>query len=257
MHCARNALRRVIPQLRNFITGLKASPELRRVSWQADHGVQSRRSPSISSLLVRHFPLPLLSLLIWVGVGSQTLGAQVSGTYQVDPKESTIEIHLFRGGLLGSLGDNHLITLTRFSGTAFLSPTSPWKAEMSADSASLKVIDPWGNPSERKEVQDTMLGPQQLDADRFPKIELHSVSFDPTNQDTTWNLVADVQLHGVTRKEQFSLDCHQIGDKLQIRGEKMFKLTDFNIQPFSKAFGAVKVKNEFEVTYNVVLLRVH
>jgi hypothetical protein len=88
-------------------------------------------------------------------------------------------------------------------------------------------------------------------------IELHSLSFDPTGQDTTWRLVADVKLHGVTQKANFSLDCHQIGDKLQIRGKKMFRLTDFNIQPYSRAFGAVKVKNDFEVTYNIVLDRNH
>ncbi|HUX09431.1 MAG TPA: YceI family protein, partial [Terriglobia bacterium] len=80
---------------------------------------------------------------------------------------------------------------------------------------------------------------------------------DPTGQDATWHLVADVKLHGVTRKVEFSLDCHQIGGKLQIRGKKMFKLTDFNIQPFSTALGAVKVKNDFEVTYNIILDRIH
>ena len=132
-----------------------------------------------------------------------------------------------------------------------------WTADLSGDAASLKVVDPWGNPSERKEVEDTMLGPTQLDVKDFPSIKLHSVSFDPTAQDTAWHLVAEVELHGVTRKVQFSLDCHATSERLQISGKKMFKLTDFNIQPFSTAFGAVKVKNDFEVTYNVVLDRVH
>jgi polyisoprenoid-binding protein YceI len=175
----------------------------------------------------------------------------------VNTKESRIEIHLFKGGFLGALGDNHLITLTHFSGTANLSQADGWEADFSGDATSLKVIDPWGNPSERKEVEDTMLGPTQLDVNNFPSIRLRSVSFDPTDQDTAWSLLAEVELHGVARKVQFSLDCHQIGDKLQIRGRKMFKLTDFNIQPFSTAFGAVKVKNDFLVTYNIVLERVH
>ena len=100
-----------------------------------------------------------------------------------------------------------------------------------------------------------MLGPTQLDVNHFPSIKLRSVSFDPTNQDTAWHLVAEVELHGVTRKVKFSLDCQQVGDKLQIRGKKMFKLTDFDVKPFSTAFGAVRIKNDFEVTYNVVLER--
>ncbi|HZT69500.1 MAG TPA: YceI family protein [Terriglobia bacterium] len=242
--------------MRNLDAGAKAPSEKCRWSRQVARAVYSIRNAPAPSFMGRRFPLPLLAFLIWYSAGSRPLGAQVAGTYQVDPSESKIEIHLFKGGFFSSLGDNHLINLTRFSGTALLSPMSPWKADMTADTTSLKVIDPWGNPDERKEVEETMLGPQQLDASRFPKIELHSVSFDPVSQDTTWDLLADVQLHGVTRREHFSLDCQQFGDKLQIRGRKMFKLTDFNIQPFSKAFGAVKVKNEFEVTYNIVLHRI-
>lgn len=200
--------------------------------------------------------LPLFVFLALLMAGPNPLRAQVPGTYRMNTKESRIEIHLFKGGFLSSLGDNHLITMTHFSGTADLRLSAPWKADMSGQASSLKVIDPWGDPSERKEVQDTMLGPQQLDVNRYPVIELHSISFDPTAQDTTWHLVANVKLHGVTRKARFSLDCHQAGDKLQIRGNKTFRLTDFNIQPYSRAFGAVKVKNEFEVTFNIVFHRI-
>ncbi|HEX5412087.1 MAG TPA: YceI family protein [Terriglobia bacterium] len=187
----------------------------------------------------------------------KVLPAQGSQTYRVDSKESRIEIQLFSGGLLGGLGDNHLIALRHFSGTASFSPDDGWAADLLGESESLKVIDPGGNAAERKEVQDTMLGPTQLDVKNFPAIKLHAISFDPTDHDAAWRLMAEIELHGVTRKEQFSLECHQIGDKLQIRGKKMFKLTDFNIQPFSAALGAVKIKNEFEVTYNIVLERIY
>lgn len=182
--------------------------------------------------------------------------AQGPGSYRVDAKASRIEIQLFRGGLLGGLGGNHLIALDHFSGKAYFSPADGWTAELLGKSASLEVIDPWANAADRKEVQDMMLGPTQLDVKNFPAIRLHSASFSPAGQDTAWRMTADVELHGVTRKKQFSLDCHQIGDKLQIRGKTTFKLTNFNIQPFSTAFGTVKIKNDFEVTYNIVLDRI-
>jgi polyisoprenoid-binding protein YceI len=210
---------------------------------------------SLAVIAVQQAPLRLFLVLALLLAGTELLSAQVSGSYRVNTHESRIEIHLFRGGFLGTLGDNHLIALTHFSGTANLSQTGPWTAGLTGDAASLKVVDPWGNPSERKDVEETMLGPTQLDVNHYPSIKLRSVSFDPTSHDTAWRLVAEFELHGVTRKVQFSLDCQQTGDKLQIRGKKMFKLTDFNIQPYSTAFGAVKVKNDFEVTYNVVLDR--
>jgi polyisoprenoid-binding protein YceI len=219
--------------------------------------LQNKHFFSLAAIAVQGASLRFFLVLALLLAGSELLSAQVSGAYRVNSKESRIEIHLFKGGFLGALGDDHLITLTHFSGTATLSQMDGWTADLSGDAASLKVIDPWGNPTERKDVQDTMLGPEQVDASHFPSIELHSLSFDSVDQDTVWNLVANVQLHGVTRKVQFSLDCKQNGDKLQIRGKKMFKLTDFNIQPFSTAFGTIKVKNDFEVTYNVVLDRIH
>ena len=209
-------------------------------------------APAVT-FVVRRSALPLFVALALLIAGLRPLCAQASGAYRVDTKESKIEIHLFKGGFLSAFGDNHLIDMIRFSGTADLPENGQWKAELTAEAGSLKVVDPWGGPSERKEVQDTMLGPQQLDVGNFPHIALHSISFDPTGEDKTWHLVADVELHGVTRKVEFSLEYHQIGDKLRISGEKMFKLTDFNIQPFSTALGAVKVKNDFQVTYNIVL----
>jgi polyisoprenoid-binding protein YceI len=240
----------------------------RRIGFYSFLGSYSREVRTAATLLESkdHCSLPVFALrraclrfflvLALLVAGSELLSAQVSGSYRVNTKESQIEIHLFKGGFLSALGDNHLIALRHFSGTAHLSEFDGWNADLSGDAASLKVIDPWGDPSERKEVEDTMLGPTQLDVNNFPSIKLHSVSFDPTDQDTAWHLLAEVELHGVTRKVQFSLDCKEIGDKLHIRGKKMFKLTDFNIQPFSTAFGAIKVKNDFEVTYNVVLDRI-
>jgi polyisoprenoid-binding protein YceI len=211
----------------------------------------------VTTTAARRALLPFLLVLAWFFAAPTLLPAQGEGSYRVNRKESRIEIQLFRGGLLAGLGDNHLSILNRFSGKADFSPADGWTAELRGESASLEVIDPWGNAADRKEVQDTMLGPTQLDVKNFPAIKLRSVSFSPTDHDAAWRMVGDVELHGVTRREQFSLDCHQIGDKLQIRGRKTFRLTDFNIQPGSAAFGTVKIKNEFEVTYDIVLDRIY
>ena len=244
--------------MKDHNAGLRVSPEPYSCTFRAVATlIQDKLCPIVADLFVRWVPLSLLLIPPLFLAGPKNMMAQVSGTYQVNPKESQIEIHLFKGGFLSTFGDNHLIAMTHFSGTAKLSQMDGWTAELTGEATSLKVIDPWGNPSERKEVEHTMLGPTQLDVNNFPVINLHSISFDPTSHDAAWHLVAVVELHGVARKVRFSLDCHETGDKLQIRGKKMFKLTDFNIQPFSTALGAVKVKNDFEVTYNIVLNRVH
>ncbi len=244
--------------MKNVNVGFHLSPGLSSKRTRTS-GVlfQEKLYTSLATVAAQRAPMLLfLTIALFVG-GLDPLPAQESGSYRVNTKESKIEIHLFKGGFLSMLGDDHLISLTRFTGKADLSKTDGWTADLSGDAASLKVIDPWGTPSERQEVEDTMLGPQQIDAGHFPSIELHSLSFDPMDHETVWHLVANVKLHGVTRKVQFSLDCLENGDKLQIRGKKMFKLTDFNIQPYSAALGTVKVKNDFLVTYDVFLDRIH
>jgi polyisoprenoid-binding protein YceI len=195
-----------------------------------------------------------LFLLLGLAVGySGQLLAQAPRLYQINMPPSHIEIHLYKAGFFGGLGDNHLISLTHFSGFANLSNAQPWQAQVNAEAGSLKVIDPWASASDREEVQDTMLGPKQLDVSHFPSIALRSLTFEPTGQDTTWRLKADLTLHGVTRPVDFSLICHQTGDDLRVQGKKMLRLRDFNIEPYSRAFGAVRVKNEFDVTFDVVL----
>jgi polyisoprenoid-binding protein YceI len=153
------------------------------------------------------------------------------------------------------LGDDHLISLAHFSGTAQLLDGKPWWVRMLGEAASLTVLDPWASTSERREVADTMLGPSQLDVKHYPSIKLRSSSILPGQQSAYWRLLADVTLHGVTQRVEFRLDCQQTGDRLRVRGKKDLCLRDFNIQPISRALGAFKVKNEFEVTYDITLER--
>jgi polyisoprenoid-binding protein YceI len=225
----------------------------RRQSWATQGIPPDKMSASRVSFGARAFPL--ISFLLLAMVWPARTSAQVPGSYRVDTKASHVEIHLFPGGFLSGLGDNHLIAITHLTGSAQLSGNNPWWVRMLAEADSLKVLDPWGSKSSRQEVEDTMLGPDQLDVKHFPSIKLNSTSIVPGQQATDWRLLAEVTLHGVTRQVEFPLDCQQIGDQLHVRGKKDLRLLDFDIQPISKVFGAVKVKNEFEVTYDITLDR--
>jgi len=204
---------------------------------------------SLAAIVVSRF-----SLALWLAAGcSGQLLAQGPGVYPINMKASQIAIHVYKSGFLSGLGDNHQIALTHFSGFAELSKTQPWQAQVTAEAGSLKVLDPWASASQRREVQDTMLGPRQLDVSHFPLITLRSLTFAPTGKDTIWRLKANLTLHGVTRPVEFSLACRQTGDSLRVQGKKMLRLRDFGIEPISRALGAVRVKNEFEITYDVDL----
>ncbi len=179
--------------------------------------------------------------------------AQNPGAYQIDPQASRIEIHVFRGGFLASLGDNHVIHLTRFSGTTEGTRAGVWQVHVIGEAASLKVMDPGASDSTRQTVQEKMLGPAQMDVARYPTIELRARSVLPGDDAKSWRMLADVTVHGVTRQVEFPLAWSQNGDQLRVQGERKLMLRDFGIEPIRIGLGAVKVRNEFELTYDIAL----
>ena len=68
-------------------------------------------------------------------------------------------------------------------------------------------------------------------------------------------MLADLTLHGVRRQVELPLRWVQDGDRLQVRGSRRLLLRDFNIEPPRVAMGTIKVRNEFEVVYDLTLQR--
>jgi len=226
------------PQVVGTTRGQKKSGWARKTVWHS-RGIAGR--------------LSALALALPVAAGLSF--AQAPGFYRIDLQASHIEMQVFRSGFLSVLGDNHLIALSRFSGTAEDSGEKPWSVHVLADAGSLEVRDPGVSVSTRQEVQKTMLGPTQLEVTRYPVIELRSHSLLAASPGKSWRMFAEVTLHGVTRQEEFPLTWSQEGDKLRVWGKKDLRLRDFKIEPIRKALGAVKVGNEFELVYDITLRR--
>jgi polyisoprenoid-binding protein YceI len=179
--------------------------------------------------------------------------AQAPGLYSIEPESSRIEIRVFRGGLLGGLGDNHVVVLGTFSGTAEASGESPRRVHVLGESGSLRVVDPGASNSTREQVQQMMLGATVLDTGRYKTVELQSRSLARGETERSWRMLADLTLHGVTRQEEFPLSWEQEGGRLQVRGARKLRLRDFGIEPPRVAMGTIKVRNEFELIYEITL----
>lgn len=192
-------------------------------------------------------------VVIVAGLTAGTVArAQSPGLYRIESSKSRIQIHVYRAGLLG---DNHLIALERFSGTAESPDGKAWTVHVVAESNSLRVMDPGSSAGTRADIQKTMLGPKQLDVARFPRITLDSQSLEPGPGAGTWRMLSTLTLHGVSRQVDFLIAWQQKGDRLEVRGQKKLRLTDFQIKPIRLAFGALRVKNEFDVSFDLTLER--
>jgi polyisoprenoid-binding protein YceI len=169
--------------------------------------------------------------------------AQTAPTRQVDPARSKLTVHVGKAGMFSAFGHEHDITAPVFAGTV----RGQESVEFSVDARQMKVADADVSEKDRAEIQTTMLGPEVLDAARFPEIKFRSTAVDRgTNE---WRVRGELMLHGQTRA--IVLSVKQAGDRYT--GTSTFKQTDFGIKPVSAGGGSVKVKDEVTVTFDIAL----
>jgi polyisoprenoid-binding protein YceI len=216
--------------------------------------MRAKRGLGVSGSANSRVVLAAIGLLA-SGLGPPAAFSQANGVYEIDPKRSRVEVHVFKAGSLSGLGDNHTIELKRFSGTASRAAGGPWQVAVVGESASLKVLDPNLSDSSRAEVQKTMLGSSQLDVARFPRIEIKSRSVTPGKGAGELLLEADLTLHGVARPVEFHIAWSEADRGLRAHGTEKLFLRDFGIEPIRKFLGSIQVRNDFEVVYDIRLIR--
>src|SRR5262249_13116724 len=163
----------------------------------------------------------------------------------IDTSQSAITIRVFKTGLFRGFGDNHEIRGTVKSG--FIKTTLPIQAKVVVDAADLRVLDPDASAKDREHIRVRMLGPEVLDASRFPEIRFESTSAERT-ESSAWNVHGELTLHGQTR----SLMTTITADQDHYRGAITLRQTDYGIVPISVAGGAVKVKDELKIDFDIV-----
>lgn len=183
----------------------------------------------------------ILTVLLLVS-GLSTVFAQ---TVPVDVQNSRLTIQVFKAGLFSAFGHNHEILAPLSSGSVDLSAK---KVSLHFDARSLKVLDPKASPSDRAEIQSTMLSDKVLDSARFPDITFTSKQIIPTGGNA-YAAVGELSLHGVTRAIRVPVSL--TGSRYV--GSVKLKQTDFTIKPVSFLGGTVKVKDEVRITFEIVL----
>ena len=122
------------------------------------------------------------------------------------------------------------------------------RSNLTVDARQMRVMDKDVSDKDRAEIQETMLGPKVLDTAQFPEIRFRSTAVEPAG-DGRWTVSGDLTLHGQT---------HPV--KLEVRATKRtlsghrheLKQKDFGIEPIIVGGGAVKVKNELRVEFDIV-----
>lgn len=180
-----------------------------------------------------------IGLALAVCCGAQLMAAR----HEVDAAASTMTVHVKKAGLFRTFGDDHEVRAPLKSG--FVDDGPPSAVDIIIDASRLQVLDPGASKSDRDQVQARMLGPDVLNVSNFPQIRFQSTAVVRTA--AGWNVTGQLTLHGETHPIVVAVT----NDRGRYRGTASFNQTAFGIKPVSVAGGAVKVKDEVSIDFDI------
>jgi polyisoprenoid-binding protein YceI len=174
--------------------------------------------------------------------------------YVIENKESTFTVKAFAAGLLSALGHNPTIALPHFEGEVFLNPQAVERSSlrMVIDAASLVVTDDISE-KDREEINRRMQE-EVLEAKSFPDViyECSHGSASKTGDGQYWLAMnGELTLHGVKRSQPVSARVSVNGNTLRATGDFSVRQSDYEIRPVSALGGAVKLKDELKLSFDI------
>jgi polyisoprenoid-binding protein YceI len=172
-------------------------------------------------------------------------GNCIAASTPVDVDHSKLTVRVFKKGLFSGFAHDHEISAPLSSGFV---DTAELSVEVHFAAQKVQVLDPDASAGDRAKVQDTMLSDKVLDARRFPEIIFLSRSV-KRSAESAFVVAGDLTLHGVIHPLAMSASL-QNGHYI---GSVKLKQSDFGITPISLFGGSVKVKDEVEIEFDIVL----
>jgi hypothetical protein len=179
----------------------------------------------------------------------------------VDPAASEIRLLVYRDGPLARFGHNHII-IGQVSGDVFVgSGAADSGFRLTIPVGALEVDPPQPraeegedfssavSPEAREATRANMLGPDVLDAQRYPSIAIASVSL----VGPRWNptVLAQAALRGTAQSVIFPAAVFEQGDRLVVVASFDIRQSDFGIKPYSALGGGLLVRDAIRVRIRV------
>ena len=161
---------------------------------------------------------------------------------EVDAAKSVMTVHVSKSGILSALGHDHEISAPIGSGTV---NTATRMVELRVRAAALRVRDPNSSDKDREEIQTTMLGPEVLDAERYPEISFRSTSAEKSAG--KWTIQGELTLHG----QSHPITVQVTEKDGRFGGSALLRQSDFGIKPIRIAGGTVRVKDEVRIDFDI------
>ena len=190
-------------------------------------------------------------------------GAQV---FRVDPQQSQLLLHTFKGGFLSAFGHNHVLALRDIQGLVLLADkTTNSRAELLIPVATIEVdnaalrqaagdgFDSKPSASDVSGTRDNMLSTGQLDAVQFPHIRVRVAVQRWQPPQALLRLTLTVR--GQATEIDVPVRVQLGGDTLRLAAELELSQQALGITPFSALGGTLKVADTVRMSVSLLAQR--
>jgi polyisoprenoid-binding protein YceI len=160
-------------------------------------------------------------------------------------EKSAMTVRVYKAGIFSAFGHDHEIAAPIAGGAV---DPGAHSVELRVNARALRVGDPGVSEKDRAQIQETMLGPEVLDAEHHAEIVFRSAAASPGGEGV-WQVRGTLTLHGENRP--VTVEVREHGGHYV--GSARLKQTDFGIKPVKVAGGTVRVKDEIRVDFDIQL----
>ena len=214
----------------------------------------------------------LFGFIVWISLVfaySPTIASEYPepGIFEVVKSDSEIRVLVYRGGLFGGFGHNHVISTSDIAGRIKIAEdpaassvelTIPVES-FEIDVASIRLEE---GESFKKEVSDkdkrgtrkNMLGEKLLDGAKFSNITIRSQSW-------TGEIPDILAASEITVRDQ--INSLELPTSVSVSDEQIFLTGRFavthkqlGLKPFTAVLGALRVRDEMEIKFRITARRV-
>jgi polyisoprenoid-binding protein YceI len=180
--------------------------------------------------------------------------ALLDGTHRLGPDVGQLLLKTSRTGLGSKAGHDLTIEVTRWTAVAVVDTASPANSsvtfDVEADSFEIRQGTGGVKPltaGDRADIKKTITE-KILHTARHPEISFRSTRIG--GQPDAFTVAGDLTIVGVVRP--VAAQCAASADG-RVRGTATVKQTDWGIKPYTAFFGALRLKDEVEVQFEVQL----
>jgi len=184
--------------------------------------------------------LALLAAATLPGMAAQHT-ASAAASRSIDVQRSKMTIYVFKQGFFSVFAHDHTIAAPITAGRY---ASALKRVDLTIDATKIQVLDQRDRDSVQKAMDD-----QVLETSKYPTITFRSTSIDDRDP-KRWTVNGDLTLHGSTHPITLQVTR---SDASHFSGSTMIRQTTFGITPIKVMGGAVSVKDDVRVDFEIVL----